>query len=142
MTIDQSPRSNLPSALPSYPVVSIPSAVKITGTVHSEESLVIEGGVDGDIQVRNAILTIAQGAHVDGDIHGHRVHVWGTVRGNIAASERVDMAASARVTGNVSANHVVVADGAWFHGHIDMNRRTIAGVVARHKATVGTQGLG
>jgi cytoskeletal protein CcmA (bactofilin family) len=62
------------------------------------------------------------------------VIVFGSVKGNITAGERIELAATARVTGDLSCDVVVLTDGAWFHGHIDMNRRTIAARVAHYMA--------
>jgi cytoskeletal protein CcmA (bactofilin family) len=113
-------------------MVTIPAPLHIIGELHSDEDLLIEGRVEGHIHVPNAIVTIADQAHIEADIRGKRVHIHGTVRGTISASEHVEMAVSASVTGNVTANHVVILEGAGFNGHIDMNQRTIAARVARH----------
>ena len=114
-------------------MANIPATLQVTGTIHSEEDLVIEGRVKGDVYVTGT-LTISEQAQVEADIRGSHVHVRGTVRGTISASERIEMAVSSSITGNASANHIIIADGARFNGRIDMNRRTIAGLVARHTA--------
>ena len=80
-------------------------------------------------------MTIGKEARIDGDIRAKRIDVYGTVCGAIAASERIEIAASASVTGSLSADYVVVDEGALVNGHIDMNRRTIAARVARHQGT-------
>ena len=116
-------------------MATIPAPLHIIGELRSEEDLLIEGRVEGNIHVPNAIVTIGDQAYIEADIRGRRVHIRGTVRGTIFASEHVEMAVSASVTGNVSANHVVICEGAGFNGRIDMNRRTIAARVARHQAT-------
>ena len=113
---------------------TISSSLEIIGDVRSDEDLLIEGAVRGNIQIPAATLTIGAQARVDGDLRAKRIHVHGTVRGAISASERIDIAASASVTGNLSADHVVIGEGAFVHGHVDMNRRTIAARVARHQA--------
>ena len=114
-------------------MASIPATLQITGTIHSEEDLVIEGHVKGEVYVTGT-LTIAEQAQVEANIRGSHVHVRGTVRGTISASERIEMAGSAHITGNATANNIIIAEGARFNGRIDMNRRTIAGLVARHTA--------
>ena len=113
-------------------MVTIPAPLHIIGELYSDEDLLIEGRVEGNIHVPNAIVTIADQAHIEADIRGKRVHIRGTVRGTISASEHVEMAVSASVTGNVTANHVVILEGAGFNGRIDMNQRTVAARVARH----------
>ena len=98
----------------------------------------IHGEVRGTIDAPGATLTIGPAARIDGDIRAQQIHVQGAVRGAVAATERIDVAASASVTGSLSADHVVILEGAVVNGHIDMNRRTIAARVARHRDLIST----
>jgi cytoskeletal protein CcmA (bactofilin family) len=116
-------------------MATLPASLQVVGEVHSEEDLVIEGRVQGNIHMAAGTLTIGEQARIDGDIRAIRIHVHGTVCGAISASERIEIAASASVTGSLSADHVVIIEGGLVNGHIDMNRRTIAARVARHQAT-------
>ncbi len=106
----------------------------IVGDIQSTEDLLIEGRVEGSIHVPGAILTISPQARIEADLRGKRIKIGGTVRGTIAASEHIELDASAAVSGNLSANHVVLAEGANFSGRIDMNQRTIAAKVAQSQA--------
>jgi cytoskeletal protein CcmA (bactofilin family) len=115
-------------------MASIGRSVVITGEITSDEDLEIDGQIRGQIHLREtAALTIGPDAQVEADLRGARITVLGTVNGNIAATERIELGASANVTGNLSANHVVLIDGTRFHGRIDMDRRTIAAKVAQYK---------
>jgi cytoskeletal protein CcmA (bactofilin family) len=109
-------------------------SVVIDGEFTSDEDLTIEGTLKGDVQIRDATLTIGEPARVEADIHGSRVVVHGTVRGSITASVRIELGPAARVQGNLSADQVVIADGARFDGRIDMARRTLAIKMAQYKA--------
>jgi cytoskeletal protein CcmA (bactofilin family) len=80
-------------------------------------------------------LTIGERAQIQADVRGARVVVRGLVSGAISASERIELTATATVDGSLSANRVVVADGAQFNGRIDMDQRTIAARVAHYKAS-------
>jgi cytoskeletal protein CcmA (bactofilin family) len=115
-------------------MTSIGRSLVITGELTSDEDVAIGGRMHGPISIRNGSLTIRDTARLDGDIRATRVVVQGSVDGTIAASERIELQASARVRGSLSANHVVLADGATFNGRIDMDRRTIAAKVAQYKA--------
>jgi cytoskeletal protein CcmA (bactofilin family) len=84
--------------------------------------------------MRDAELTIGQSARVDADVRATRVLVLGTVRGNIAATARVELGASSHVTGNITAETLVLVEGARFQGRIDMDRRTIATRVAQYRS--------
>ena len=106
----------------------------ITGEITSDEDLTIDGHVRGHVSVRNAVLTIGQHAHIEADVRGARVVVLGRVQGGISASERIELGATADVRGTLSANQIVMADGARVQGGIDMAQRTIAAKVAKFKA--------
>lgn len=108
--------------------------VTIDGELRSEESLRVDGKVSGLIVLREGELTVGKGAQVDADIRCARVLVLGTVNGNVAASERIELGVTARVTGSLSANRIVIIDGASFSGRVDMDRRTIAAKVAQYKS--------
>ena len=115
-------------------MTTIGSSLLITGEIASEEDLVIDGRFSGQIVVRNAALTIGKLAQVEADIRGTSIHVLGQIQGNVAASERIELGTSADVRGNLSANRIVLVDGATFTGRIDMDKRTVAAKVAQFKA--------
>jgi cytoskeletal protein CcmA (bactofilin family) len=110
-------------------------SITFDGMLTCTDSLRLDGQVSGDIVMRDAELTIGQSAKVDADIRGLRVLILGTVNGNVTATERIELGASANVTGGLSANRVVIVDGARFTGRVDMDRRTIAAKIAHYKET-------
>jgi cytoskeletal protein CcmA (bactofilin family) len=114
---------------------TLPPSIHLIGDLQSEEDLLIEGQVRGNILASVAAVTIGARARVDGDVRAKRIVIHGTACGAIAASERITIAATASVKGNLSADYIAIADGATVNGYIDMNRRTIAARVARHQAT-------
>ena len=122
-------------------MTNIGPAVSIDGELTCTDTLRLDGCVRGDIVMREAELTIGQSARIDADIRGSRVLILGTVNGNVTATERIELGASANVTGGLSANKVVILDGARFTGRVDMDRRTIAAKIAQYKAeqVVGTR---
>ena len=113
---------------------TIGHSISINGEVSSDETLRVDGQVRGKIHMREAELTIGQSARVEADVRATRVLVLGTVRGNIAASSRIELGATSNVTGDISADTVVLVEGARFQGRVDMDRRTIAARVAQYKA--------
>ena len=106
----------------------------ISGELQSSEDTVIEGRVNGHVQIKDAPLTITQRAAVRADVRGVRVLVQGQLKGSISASERIELAASAQVEGALSAIQVVITEGARFDGGIDMQRRTIESKMAQYRA--------
>ena len=115
-------------------MTTIGPSLSISGELSSDEDLVIEGRVEGQVLLRNATVTIAKQARVSADVRSARVLVNGAVQGSIAASERIELGPTASVNGNLSANQVILFDGATFNGRIDMDKRTIAARVAQFKA--------
>jgi cytoskeletal protein CcmA (bactofilin family) len=116
-------------------MTSIGPTVVITGELISEEDVTIDGRLDGHLLVRDAALTIGERAEVTADVRSARVVVRGRVTGAISATERIELTNTATVDGSLSANRVVVGDGAHFNGRIDMDQRTIAARVAQYKAS-------
>ena len=106
----------------------------ISGELQSSEDIVIEGRVNGHVQIKGAPLTIAPHGAVRADVRAVRVLVQGQLKGSISASERIELAASAQVEGALSANQVVITEGARFDGGIDMQRRTIESKIAQYRA--------
>lgn len=112
----------------------IGKSVTFDGELTSDEDLRFDGTLKGHLHIRNSTLTIGDGATVEADIRARRVIVQGTVDGSIAAGERIELTASSKVSGSLSAERVVIADGARFNGSVDMGRRTIATKMAQYKA--------
>jgi cytoskeletal protein CcmA (bactofilin family) len=115
-------------------MTNIGPSISIQGELSSSESLRVDGRVTGHILLRDSELTIGQSARVDADVRAVRVLILGTVNGNVTAAERIELGAAAHVTGGLSANKVVIVDGAQFTGRVDMDRRTIAAKIAQYKA--------
>ncbi len=106
----------------------------LTGELTSDEDVAIDGQVHGRVSVRDATVTVGEHAQVDADVRCGRAQIHGTVTGTVSATQHIQLHASAHVNGDLSANQVVIADGARFDGRIDMDQRTIAARVAHFKA--------
>ena len=109
----------------------------ICGEFESQEPTIIEGRVDGLVHVKNAPLTITTRGAVKADVRGTRVLVEGQLKGSINASERIELTPTAQVEGWLSANSVVMFEGARFTGGIDMNRRSLASKIDQYRAAHG-----
>jgi cytoskeletal protein CcmA (bactofilin family) len=121
-------------------MITIGPHLIVNGELSADEDLSIEGAVEGFVSVRTGTLAIEPTARVQADVRAARVVVRGYVRGNIAASERIELAPSARMNGSLSAPLITIVDGAQFNGSIDMSHRTIAARVAEYRAArAGTE---
>ncbi|MDE3154924.1 MAG: polymer-forming cytoskeletal protein [Acidobacteriota bacterium] len=98
-------------------------SVFIKGTITAEENFEIAGKVEGTIEVRNHLLTIAPNARVFATVSAKAVRVAGNLTGLVNATERVEVCQDGALEGDVSAPRIAMQDGAVFHGKIDMPRR-------------------
>jgi|SRR6188474_692044 len=116
-------------------VTTLGPTIVVSGELTSGEDITVQGHVNGQVMVKDAVLTIGEQAHLRADVRGARVLVKGHLKGSIVASERIELAPSAAVEGSLSANRVVLSDGSHFNGRIDMDQRTIAARIAHFKAS-------
>jgi cytoskeletal protein CcmA (bactofilin family) len=100
-------------------VAWIGKGVRIEGKVISKEDLVIDGQVDGAIEVSDHNLSIGASGAIRADLFARRIVISGVVTGNVKALERVDLHATGTVTGDISAPRFVMADGAAVAGRVD-----------------------
>ena len=91
---------------------------EITGT----ETVVVEGLVEGTIRITGP-LRIAPGGTVKATVSAQSVVVAGELVGDCHATERVEIEAAGRLTGNIRAPRVVIVEGATFRGNSDMSPR-------------------
>ncbi|MDX9801511.1 MAG: polymer-forming cytoskeletal protein [Spirochaetia bacterium] len=89
------------------------------GTMKFSESLKIDGKFEGDIE-STGFLYIEDGAVVKADIKVRAVVVGGIVRGNIEASDRLEMLTTGQVYGNIRTSKLRIADGVVFEGKCEM----------------------
>lgn len=101
-------------------IVSIGQSIQIKGDLIGKEDLTIEGSVDGNISLKDHHLTIGPSGRITANIHAKTVTVVGEVVGNITADDKVEVAATGRMKGDITAPNLVLADGARFKGSVDM----------------------
>jgi cytoskeletal protein CcmA (bactofilin family) len=94
--------------------------ITIKGNLSGAEDLVVEGGVEGHIALKNE-LTIMETGVIDADISTQALLVHGRVSGNIEADDLVSLSADAQVVADIRAPRVVIEDGARFRGRIEMD---------------------
>lgn len=98
----------------------IGKGIVIDGEISGDEPVVVEGTVKGRISL-NSTVVVASGGLVEADVHSDEVEVSGQVTGNITARERAEIKTDGRMIGDIKAPRILIADGAGFKGHIDMD---------------------
>lgn len=96
----------------------------IKGELHGEEDLIIEGRVEGEITLKKHLVIESTGI-ILADIQTENITIKGEMRGNMNASDKVEIHSAARVVGDIVAPRVVIEDGAKFKGHIEMPKRKV-----------------
>ncbi len=96
-------------------------SIHIKGTVSGGEDLLIQGKVEGTIDLGDHEVAVGQSGKVTADIKAKIVKIEGEVAGDVTGSEKVVIAKSGRVRGNIIAPRVTLEDGAIFKGSIDMD---------------------
>jgi cytoskeletal protein CcmA (bactofilin family) len=119
-------------------MTTIGPSLQITGELTSQEDITIHGRINGQIRMQEGSLLIAPKGHVDAEVEGSRVTIHGTLAGNVVAADRIELTATADVTGTLTTTSVVLHDGAIFNGIIDMERPA-KGKAAKAPAAVAAQ---
>jgi cytoskeletal protein CcmA (bactofilin family) len=124
-------RPNPPTPQPAAPTAQasagggstamIGRGISIAGDVSSDSNLRIEGVIKGNSVKSKHDVEIGESGKVTASISAKLVRIAGEVTGDVNGSEKVMIAKSGRVQGNVVAPRVQLEDGALFRGSIDMN---------------------
>ena len=96
--------------------------VLISGQIFSKEDLVIDGQIDGTIELLENKVTIGKAARVKATIKAREVVIHGTVHGNVEASDKIDLRRDAHLVGDIRAARIAIEDGAIFKGSIDVTK--------------------
>jgi cytoskeletal protein CcmA (bactofilin family) len=94
----------------------------VKGEISGTESLFIDGKVEGAINLPGNRVTIGKNGQVGANVTAREVVVMGKVRGNVSATDRVDIRAEGALSGDVSAARISIEDGAFFKGGIDIRK--------------------
>lgn len=101
----------------------ISGAITVTGNVTSAGDLVIDGKVEGNIEIGNHNLTIGESASVVADLIAKDVTIAGTVKGNVLGSGKVELKKSSTVEGDITAPRFAMEEGAVLVGKVDTGDR-------------------
>lgn len=101
---------------------TIGKSLVIKGELSGSESLYIDGRVEGSINLPGNRLTVGRNGVVSANINAREIVIIGKVKGNLAASDRVDIRNEGSLTGDVMAQRISIEDGAYFKGGIDIRK--------------------
>ncbi|PYQ17552.1 MAG: hypothetical protein DMF80_00215 [Acidobacteria bacterium] len=123
------PPAHRPSP-PAAPAVARPASsscvigpkTKIAGEISGDEDVVVEGQIEGEIRITRD-LRVGAGGIVKAKVSAQSIIVSGELVGDCEATGRVELQATGKLTGNIRAPKIVIAEGAMFRGNSDMSGR-------------------
>jgi len=104
---------------------AIGKSVVVKGQIFSREDLYVDGEVDGTLELQEHRLTIGPHGRVQAGIKAREVVIIGTVHGNIEAADKIDIRKDAKLVGDIRTARIVIEDGAYFKGSIDISKPEI-----------------
>ncbi len=111
-----------PSPRPTQVEARIGKSTVIKGQIFSQEDILLDGEVEGTLDLPANRLTVGQSAKVQATIRAREVEILGTVHGNIEAGEKVTIRRAANLIGDLKSAAISIEDGAYFKGSIDIVR--------------------
>ncbi len=100
---------------------TIGASIFVRGDLEGEEDLMVQGRVEGKIDLSKNNVTIGSKGRVKADVYAKIISVEGEVEGNLFGAEKIIIRKSGRVKGNLVAPRVSLEDGSNFKGSIDMD---------------------
>jgi cytoskeletal protein CcmA (bactofilin family) len=103
-------------------VAHIGKSVVVKGELSGSEDLYLDGEVEGSIELRSHSLTIGPNGRVRANVSAKEVVIHGKVEGNIRGTDRVELRKTAVLNGDIATQRIVIEDGAFFKGSIDIQK--------------------
>lgn len=93
----------------------------IKGEIRSDEELMVDGEVEGIVE-SGSLVTIGRNGKVRANIKAREVAIYGSVKGNIEALEKLAIRDQGSLVGDIKTAGISIDDGAYFKGSIDISR--------------------
>lgn len=108
---------------------TIGKGLLIKGEITGSESLFIDGKVEGNINLPGNRVTVGRNGQVSANITAREIVILGKIRGNVSASDRVEIRAEGSLTGDVTVARISIEDGAFFKGGIDIRKPEVKAAI-------------
>jgi cytoskeletal protein CcmA (bactofilin family) len=103
-------------------IARLGASLRVKGEISADEDLHIDGSVEGQIQIGDHKLTVGPSAKLTGDVVAREVVVYGSVKGNFHARDRIEIKKDGSVVGDLITARIMIEDGAHFKGSIEIDR--------------------
>jgi cytoskeletal protein CcmA (bactofilin family) len=98
------------------------ATLHVKGEITGNEDLAIDGSVEGLVQLEDRKLTVGASARVTADVIAREVVVYGNVKGNLRARDRIEIKKDGSVVGDLTTARIMIEDGAYFKGSIEIDK--------------------
>jgi len=98
------------------------ASLHVKGEITGNEDLAIDGSVEGLVHLEDRKLTIGASARVTADVIAREVVVFGNVKGNLRARDRIEIKKDGSVVGDLTTARIMIEDGAYFKGSIEIDK--------------------
>lgn len=98
------------------------ASLHVKGEITGNEDLSIDGTVEGLVHLEERKLTVGASAKVTADIVAREVVVYGNVKGNLRARDRIEIKKDGSVVGDLTTARIMIEDGAYFKGSIEIDK--------------------
>ena len=98
------------------------ASLHVKGEITGNEDLAIDGSVEGLVHLEDRKLTIGASAKLTADVIAREVVVYGNVKGNLRARDRIEIKKDGSVIGDLTTARIMIEDGAYFKGSIEIDK--------------------
>ena len=113
---------NTPSMSSNSGVARLGASLHVKGEITGNEDLAIDGSVEGLVHLEDRKLTVGASARLTADIIAREVVVYGNVKGNLRARDRIEIKKDGSVVGDLTTARIMIEDGAYFKGSIEIDK--------------------
>ena len=99
---------------------TIGKAVKVVGQIYSKEDLYVDGDLEGTVEAMEHKVTIGPNGTAHASVKAREVVALGTIQGNVEATDKIEIRKDARLVGDIRTARIIIEDGAYFKGSIDI----------------------
>jgi cytoskeletal protein CcmA (bactofilin family) len=99
---------------------AVGKAVKIVGQIYTKEDLYVDGEVEGTVEATEHKLTVGPNGLVKATVRAREVVVLGSITGNVEATDKLEIRKDAKLIGDIKTARIIIEDGAYFKGSIDI----------------------
>jgi len=82
--------------------------------------------VEGTVECHEHRLTIGPNARVQAGLKAREIIIQGSIQGNVDATDKIDIKKEAKLVGDIKTSRIVIEDGAYFKGSIDISKPNAA----------------